>query len=401
MVEINASANPASDKPLSDRAAQVGGLLLPLLGLLIPLSGPAGTAAAILIVVATAVRGNFGEHFRPILSNRVALSVLVLVVLHVIGLLWTEHLRSGFHMVNKQWRLLLIPVLMTFVRKDHLQLYIDSFIAGMTATMLVSYLYIFHFVSFEIMDRISYNPLLAFCIYLIGYSIFFSELPRWKRLLYSVLALSMTLNMFLTKGRTGYLAFLMMMLLLFFQYFGRRRLKAFCVSLLCLAAVLVLSYHYSSVFRQRIDGAVNEVTSFKMNRVSPDGNDRITFYLNTLDIVKDHPLLGVGTGDFADAYEKVNRIQSPSVFSTDDPHNGYLLVLAQFGVPGLAALMAIFFFQFQYALSADHRLRPPRVALPVFFMVISLFGSYLLGHFTAIAFAYFTAVFYRNCNAVA
>ena len=46
---------------------------------------------------------------------------LTLTIL-LIGLLWTEHLRSGFHMVNKQWRLLLIPVLMTFVRKDHLQL---------------------------------------------------------------------------------------------------------------------------------------------------------------------------------------------------------------------------------------------------------------------------------------
>ena len=289
---------------------------------------------------------------------------------------------------------------MTFVRKDHIQLYIDSFIAGMTVTHLASYLYLFNLVTFEIMDRISYNPLLALCIYFLGYGLLFTEMPSWKRLLYTVLIISMTVNMFMTQGRTGHLAFFTMLLLISFQYCGKKRLKAFSISLALLLAVSMLSYNYSSVFQKRMDGAINEVQSFEMNRVSPDGNDRITFFLNTLAMIQDHPILGVGTGDFASEYANVNRIRSPNVYNTDDPHNGYLFVLAQFGVPGLAALLAIFFFQIKCSLNTHNSLRHPRLALPLFFSVISLLGTYLLGHFTAITFAYFTAILYRDCNAV-
>jgi O-antigen ligase len=400
MIKARPLENLGSGKLLADRASKIGSSLLPLLGFLTPLSGPAGTAVAILIAAMAIIRGKIGTQFRQLTTNRIVLSILVFFALHLIGLLWTEDLRSGFHIVNKQWRLLLIPVLMTFVRKDHIQLYIDSFIAGMTVTHLASYLYIFTFITFEIMDRISYNPLLALCIYLLGYGLLFTEMPSWKRLLYSVLIISMTVNMFMTQGRTGYLAFFTMLLLISFQYCGKKPLKAFSISLALLLTVSMLSYKYSSVFQKRIDGAINEVQSFEMDRVSPDGNDRITFYLNTLAMIQEHPMLGVGTGDFAGEYEKVNRARSPNVYNTDDPHNGYLLVLAQFGALGLAALLAVFFFQIKCALNTHNSLRHLRLALPVFFMVISLFGSYLLGHFTAITFAYFTAIFYRDCNAL-
>ncbi len=333
-------------------------------------------------------------------ANKIVLAVLVFFVLHLIGLFWTEDIRSGLRAVNKQWRLLLIPMLMVFVRKDHTQLYIDSFIGGMTIVHLVSYLHRFQVISFEIMDRISYNPLLAWCLYLLGYTLLFTETPRWKRLLYRILLLSMTVSMFITQGRTGQVAFVAMLLLITFQSFGRKRLKALATSQIILVAVFMLSYTYSSVFKQRINGAINEVRSFEMNRVSPEGNDRITFWLNTLEIIKEHPLFGVGTGDFTIEYGRVNLARSPDVYYTDDPHNGYLLVMTQFGIFGLAALLALFAFQIKCAMGTHSGLKHLRLALPIFFMVISLFGTYLLGHFTSITFAYFSSVLYRDCDGV-
>ena len=352
------------------------------------------------MVILFIIRGDLGTHLRQILTNKIVLAVLIFFALHLIGLLWTQDIRSGLHAVNKQWRLLLIPILMTFVLKDHTQLYIDSFIGGMTIVHLVSYLHRFEVISFEIMDRISYNPLLAWCLYLLGYTLLFTETPRWKRLLYCILLLSMTISMFITKGRTGQVAFFAMLFLITFQFFRRNRLKALITSQIVLLTVFMLSYTYSNVFKMRLDGAINEVRTFEMNRVSTDGNDRITFYLNTLEIIKEHPLLGVGTGDFTAEYGKVNLIRSPDVYYTDDPHNGYLLVTAQFGVFGLAALLAIFAFQIKSAMDTDDTFKHIKLALPIFFMVISLFGTYLLGHFTAIMFAYFSSVLYRNGDGV-
>ncbi len=398
MLQRIASKDPGI--PFSDRVSRAGSLLLPLLGLLAPLSGPAGTAVAVVMVLLFFLRGDLGTYLRRILANRIVLAVLIFFALHLVGLLWTQDIRSGLHAVNKQWRLLLIPMLMAFVRKDHTQWYLDSFIGGMALVHLVSYLHYFNLINFEIMDRISYNPLLAWCLYLLGYTLLFTEMPRWKRSLYRVLLLSMTVSMFITQGRTGQVAFFAMLLLITFQFFGRNRLKALITSQIVLVTVFMLSYTYSNVFKMRIDGAINEVRSFEMNRVSPDGNDRITFWLNTLEIIKEHPLLGVGTGDFTGEYGKVNFVRSPDVYYTDDPHNGYLLVTAQFGVFGLAALLAIFAFQIKCAMGTYDALKHVRLALPLFFMVISLFGTYLLGHFTAIMFAYFSSVLYRNCDGV-
>jgi len=385
---------------LSDRASKAGPLLLLLLGFLAPLSGPAATAVAVLIIVTFVVQGNISAYFRQIITNKIVLAILVFFALHLVGLLWTQDMRSGLHIVNKQWRLLLIPVLMAFVRKDHTQLYLDSFIAGMTITHIISYLDCFHVINFVVMDWISYNPLLAWCIYLLAHTLLFIHLPRWKSCLYGALILSMTVNMFMTRGRAGYLVFFALLILLSFQYFGRNRLRALITSIILLLVIFLLSYNFSSTFQKRIDGAIDEVLSFEMNRVSPDGNDRLTFFLNTLVIIKEHPLLGVGTGDFPNEYEKVNRVRSPKVCNTDDPHNNYLFVMAQFGVLGLAAILAIFFFQIRCGLDTHDNFKHLRLGLPILFMLISLFGCYLLGHFTTLVFAYFTAVLYRDCHAI-
>ena len=43
---------------------------------------------------------------------------------HVVGLLWTEDMAWGLHIVHKMWYfLLLLPVLITIVRKDNINKY--------------------------------------------------------------------------------------------------------------------------------------------------------------------------------------------------------------------------------------------------------------------------------------
>lgn len=373
--------------------------LVPALGFLLPLSGALGTGLAIAAVVMVLLQNRFRSALTETLKNRVVSASLAFFLLHVVGLLWTEDLAWGWHMVNKQWRLLLLPFLMVPASRERLQITLNAFILGMAAAHLFIYGSLLGFPRLEIINHISYNPLLALAIYLTACSLCFGGLSAGKRRLFWVILVSMSVNMFLTAGRAGHVAFFVGLLLIVFQVFPGRPLRAAAASLAAVFVVFGSFYLLSPVFQKRVDGAVNEVRNFRLNQVSVDGNDRITFALNTLEIFRTHPLLGVGTGDFPSVYREVNRLRTPDVFETDNPHNNYLLVLAQFGSIGLVVFLSIFYFQLRCARrTRDPYLRSLRLGLPVLYLAIMLFDSYLLGHLTALTFVYCTACCYRDCH---
>src|SRR5262249_34199478 len=71
---------------------------------------------------------------------------------------------------------------------------------------------------------------------------------------------------------------------------------------------------------------------------------RRVFYTNTLEILQDHWLFGIGTGEFRRAYtEHVTKKYDPTdwrTVGTGDPHNQYLAVITQHGIGGMAAFLA-------------------------------------------------------------
>ena len=63
-------------------------------------------------------------------------------------------------------------------------------------------------------------------------------------------------------------------------------------------------------------------------------------------MVKAHPLLGVGIGNFKTAAGAYGGIVGDVQFIS---HNGYLDVAAELGLPALLALLAVMFFSFRTA----------------------------------------------------
>jgi O-antigen ligase len=149
-----------------------------------------------------------------------------------------------------------------------------------------------------------------------------------------------------------------------------------------------------------VDAAHHEITTFRANPNTSIGL-RLLFWKNSWQIIRRHPLVGVGTGDFRQAYRWVNMQVSPTMVVTDNPHNQYILVLCQFGLLGLGALLAIFFLQIREALQSSGGLQRLRLALPVFFLTIMLTESYLLVYETGFFFSLFSAVLFKRQNSPA
>ena len=72
------------------------------------------------------------------------------------------------------------------------------------------------------MSHISYNPLLAFTFYLISHEVVFNKkLKDMQRYMYGFFALTITVNMFITGGRAGQVAFFIIASILIFQLYGK------------------------------------------------------------------------------------------------------------------------------------------------------------------------------------
>ena len=389
---------------LRSRAGRANVLLPALLLFFLPLSTSAVSIVAVLIVLLWVIEGNFSEKFFEIFSNPVALAVLAFLALLLLGILWSSDAAAGAEVLAKRWKIAMLPIVLTTIRRQSQKFYVYAFLAGLLVAMTVTYLAWFDLIHYADVTpvhltkktfHVVYNPLLAFGIYLVFHEAFLRGRSGTRRILCILLGLVMTLNMFITEGRTGQLVFFVLMGLLILQIFQQNRLKAFIVISVLLPAVFAAGYLCSPVFKQRIDTARQEISQFAVNPDTSVGL-RLLFWKNSREIIARHPWLGTGTGGFQKAYAEVNSRNSPGNVATDNPHNQYILVAVMLGIPGLLSLFLIFIIMFRQAFVMNDRWQRVRFAFPLFFLTIMLTESYLKVYETGFFFAVFAAGLYRE-----
>jgi O-antigen ligase len=377
------------------------GLLASLLFCL-PLSTSAVSILAVLILVVWCVEGGFKKKFHAVARNQFVLVVLGYLSLFVIGLLWTEDIAAGLDTVRSQWNLLLLPVFMTIIRPGRERLYLYSFVAGTATAMVMTYLAWFDLLHFGGLSpqqltrgtsHVVYNPLLAFAIYIILHELKWGPLHGGRRWLFALLGCCMSFNMFITAGRAGQIAFFVLLSLFLLQLFRKNLLRAVLIVAILIPCLFAVGYTLSPVFKNRIDTAWHEISNVDELHHTSVGM-RIIVAANTWHIIKEHWLLGVGTGDFTSAYAVANRERSPDVVEFVDPHNQYLFSWCRFGLPGLFALLGIFACQIFLSFKISDNLQHLRLALPVFYLTIMFSVSYLEVYETGFLFSIMSAVLY-------
>ncbi|AKF25915.1 hypothetical protein YH65_02240 [Sulfurovum lithotrophicum] len=391
------------------KSEQLGSWLVILYAFTLPISVAINNIFAAFILLFWLLKGNYKQTWQLIKDSKVLQAFLLFFLLHIVGLLWTEDFSWGLHMIKKEWMFLFAPIIMSLVKKEHIRYYVSAFLLAMTLSEIISYLIwfkvippIFHASVYDptpFIHHTSYNPLLAVAIYLMGYFILFDKTLNIKeKAVLGLFIVTMSINMFITGGRAGQVGYLVAVIILFFQYFDKNFFKALLVSFLVVGGVSLTAYFGSQIFQDRIKLAVSQIENFDSDTNSSVGL-RINFAINTLEMIKEDPLIGVGTGDFKKRYEEINMEKTPNIASTKQPHNMYLLEMAQFGLVGLFILLYIFYSQIRFAQREMNDLRKKiGIFLPLFFMVIMLSDSYLLGHHTTNLFVLFSAFLYRPFN---
>ena len=400
--------------------------LIVLLAFLMPLTVAGANSVIVIICLLWLCSGNYKSKFNEIKSSNFLVSSIVFYFLHILGMLWTEDIAWGLHMLHKMWYfLLLLPVLFSIMKKEYIWPIIYAFLVAIAITEVISYLIWFEIITpfksatlsnpTPFMSHVSYNPILAFAIYIVAHEIFFyKNLSKFQFSFYSFFLISMAFNMFITGGRAGQVMFFAAVSVLIFQFFNSEKIKSLLIIFITIPTIFFSAYQISDLFKYRVDSAIEDIIRYEgvnledrtwsdkdniyafANINTPVG-ERISYALFSWEIFKTSPIFGVGTGDFPKEYKKLNKIYSPRMVTTSHPHNMYSLVGVQLGILGLLSLMSIFYFQIVQSFESSNRfIRDVGITLPLMYLLIMLSDSYLLGHYTTLMFVLFSSFLYKD-----
>lgn len=295
-----------------------------------------------------------------------------------------------------------------------------SFLAAMGVTLLLSWLVglgilpvkhwmwahtavdnpaIFH-------SHITQNNMMAFAVFLALLNLR-EAVSRSARAAWGLFALLGAINvLFMVQGRTGYMILLALLGWFVWATLARhmRKLgKAWnwrqgAIVVLALAGLVMAAYHASPRLHDRVSLVAAEFHAWQPNRGKDTSTgQRLDFYYNTLQIVRQHPVLGVGTGGFPAAFAQ--QVKGGGALPTHNPHNEYLMIAAQTGVIGLALLLYLFYTLWRNApLLGEPYAQDAARGLVLAYMVNGAFNSALLDHGDGLFFAFMAAVLFASLH---
>lgn len=331
--------------------------------------------------------------------------------IYPLSLLWTENSEWTYWLIERHFYFLIFPVVLTTVKKTWLPKLFMAFVLGMTVAETFSYLLWFEIIQFEgvfpgnpvpfVVGHTIYNPLLAWALYLLMSALFFEKINLASKVFLLFFAITMTINMFITGGRGGQLAYFFVVFILFVQFFSMKKkmLKGIILGFLFVSTVFFVSYNASPLFKERVQLAINDIETYSPQASSSWGV-RLDFYINTIGMSLERPLLGSGFGDFPDDYNEYVGENAVVKMETNrqshiHPHNQFLYELGALGLVGLSILLYLVIIQIKLALKAQDRFKNYKIAFAFFIPVILMpevilnlvEGIYLFVLFSAILFS--------------
>jgi O-antigen ligase len=372
------------------------------LGASLPISTALDNILLVLIALGWLASAGYRAKWSVIRQSWTSRFVIAIAVLGAIGLTYTaaptgEALRSFV----KHLTLLLIPILLSlaWTRRER-DLAIKAFALAMLVVLALSYALALGLVpsgpgpvikglptnAFVFKLQITQSYLMAFAAFL--YAVYARAATR--RALRAGWALASVAAIFnigvMVQGRTGYVVLLVLALVVLGH---RYRWRGVVGAMLAGAVLAAGAYSASSAFRLRVDQVGTEWAKWRAGGKRTPGGvyDRLTFFANTWRIIEAHPVFGVGTGGYAEAYRK--EVAGSDQIVTQNPHSQYLLTTAEQGTVGFVLLLGLF-----YAVWRDSRRQAEaqdRVILRALLaatVVSSLVNSTLIDHVETLFFAW-------------
>jgi len=334
--------------------------LLVLLGFCIPVS-TALTNVVLGLLVLCWLLDNGADRFvrwgRVLKTNPVALMGLVVFLMHVIGLVYTDgETEKVIESLTDGAKFLFIGMVMVyfFDKKFH-PAFLASFIFAMGLILVMSCLLwlglLPEFISVKgnasnsviFHDHIKQNIFMAFAAFVAAVQARKPGIGAVQKWLWAGFSLVAMFNvLFMVAGRTGHVI-VIALAVYYFLTWDRTKSLVFGTVILVVFGLFAW-YHPSNLLFVRAQEVIEEVRKREYDSYSSSGL-RLEWLFNSLNIIKQNPAAGTGTGSFKTTYERF--VEKTEMDPTDNPHNEYLMTTVQFGLAGLLVLLGFFAVQWR------------------------------------------------------
>lgn len=316
---------------------------------MVMVSPPAANAGMALMLVLLLASGQALPRLRQACAQPLGIAALMLVAAVGVAMLWAEvpwrERWASFYSWRKLW---LIPLALALFgpllwKRRLLVAYVA--VCGVAALISFGIVAVTQELPTSVLDlagsllrnHSSQSMAFAAATLMAAWLAMEGDLPaRWRVTAAGLAGLFLANMAFVTPGRSGLLALAVMLVVLAVSNLRSWRNVALAA---VAAALLAGGVALSPVVGQRIEEGLREWNSAATAPERSSMGIRAVLYENTLELVRERPLLGTGTGGFGAAYEAhvKHKYNDWRVLPTADPHSQYLFFLAEQGAFGLLA----------------------------------------------------------------
>ena len=396
------------ERTYADRAHSAARWSAIAIGFSVPIATALDNVLLLLVLLFWLLGGNYRRKLAQIKENPVAMAALLLFSLLIVGGFYGYgDGNDALNYLGKYVDILFIALFIALFQEQQARNWaITAFMVAMGVTLFLSYVIktgIFPQGGllqglpsdpFVFKLHITQNLFMAFFAYALAVNARHAETSR-QRITFGLASGLAAYNvLFMVQGRSGYLALAALFVYFCFDWL---RWKGLAIALATGLVIVAASYAAHSGLQQRMNLVATEIAAWQPGQGSETSPSavRMDYYTNSLAIIRDHPVFGVGTGGFEKAYAE--KIHNTAMAPSNNPHNQYLLIAAQLGVVGLTVLLCLFLLEWSMArllpLPLDRALA--RGAL-LTIAVGSLFNSLLLDHSEGLFFAWISGVLFAG-----
>ncbi|MDX8390500.1 MAG: O-antigen ligase family protein [Mariprofundaceae bacterium] len=182
-----------------------------------------------------------------------------------------------------------------------------------------------------------------------GWLIYWGYLQQLNRLrltawFFATWSLWMT---FAAQGRSGYLVAIVILLFLVWNYFIKNSSKITLITTLTVIPCFFLAILLSNLDHPRIQITIHSIENIFEGK-SEKAEDRWLLWKSAIEISKQYPVFGVGTGGYKNAALALeeSKKEVEGVAHYDHPHQLYLLALVRWGILGPMIIIGLLFAMF-------------------------------------------------------
>lgn len=379
-----------------------------LLAFSAPFSWKISRIILILIIFVWFIEADYKKLFNGIRQSKFLTFLTLFVSFQLISIFWTETSYAVSHSYFNNYLLwFAIPVLSVSLKREDLSRIVTVFLSAMFISEIIAYGMYFELWTIRgygpeypspFIHHGAYSVFMAFTALLLLNRIYSSLYSNKEKIVMGIFFLTISGNLFISQGRIGQLAYALAILSAGIMHF-RLRIKTLLLSALLIAALFTAAYQMSPMFQHRIEMANNNIDKIMDGNLSSSWGIRVAYIILGAEIIKDHPIIGIGIGDIravAQHYIDNDRVQFSTHVEQFLPkhqfHNQYLMVMVQSGLIGILLFLAMFYALFRLPV-ADQETKQTSILFGIIFMVAFVSNPFLLVNETRTLFILFTSVF--------